>query len=118
MLSASELAVYGVDVRAGLAHMDNNEALYARFLAMFPKDDSVLRMAKALENGDAAEAFSCAHALKGLCAQLGIARLASLAGELCELLRHPQGDALVTARERFALLQRAHRQALRGIARL
>ena len=118
MLPVREYAFYGVDISEGLAHMDHNRELYARFLAQFPQDDSVARLAKALEQGDAKEAFFCAHTLKGLSAQLGLTRLCAQAEALCELLRAQTPEALHQARPLFSCLLRAHRQAVRGIAKL
>ena len=115
MTTTDALLSLGVDAREGLAHMDGNAALYRHFLARFPYDDSLERLTQALDLGDAQQAFACAHALKGLSAQLGLTRLGEQADALSALLRGAKPGAPEAIRAQMACLVRAHRQALRAI---
>ncbi|MDO5300486.1 MAG: Hpt domain-containing protein [Clostridia bacterium] len=118
MASGKNPPLPGVDTDAGLRFAGMDAELYRAFLRQFPQDDSVLRLHDALERGDVADAFSCAHTLKGLSAQLGITRLAELAAEICDLLRAQKPEALPAARARFIVLRRHHAQIVRALGRL
>ena len=63
-------------------------------------------------------AFSCAHALKGLSAQLGILCVSEAASRICELLRPLDPAALGDAREAAKTLCSLHAQVCREIAQL
>ena len=116
MSALPDLSPYGVDTAAGLRQLDCDAALYRRFLSAFASDDSVARLRSALSEGDAKDAFDRAHELKGLCAQLGLSRLAACADTLCETLRDPGDASLSRARALLPGLLRAYRQTLRAIA--
>lgn len=64
-----------------------SEALVKRFLPMFLNDPSFGELTDALENGDVQTAFRAAHTLKGVCANLSLAKLCSSASEITEMLR-------------------------------
>ena len=99
MTSLPELA--HVDTRLGLSRAGDCLPLYLRFLARFPET-----------------AFSCAHALKGLSAQLGILCVSEAASRVCELLRPLDPAALGDAREAAKTLCALHAQVCREIAQL
>ncbi len=63
------------------------DGLIARFIVRFPDDPSAGRLFAAWDERDAAAAFEGAHALKGVCANLGLDALSAEASALCELLR-------------------------------
>ena len=114
----ADLSLFGIDLSAGLALMDGQIALYLLFLKQFPGDDSAARLSRALTRGDAAEAFACAHTLKGLSAQLGLTRLCARSGELCDALRDSSKDALARAYPLLESVLQAREQAIRGIETL
>lgn len=64
-----------------------SESLVKRFLLMFLQDPSFDDLQKAFGLGDADSAFRAAHTLKGVCSNLGLNRLQTIAAELTELLR-------------------------------
>lgn len=107
-----------VDTQLGLTHAGGCLPLYLRFLSRFPEDDSLPGLIAALERGDVREAFLCAHALKGLCAQLGIMDLSQAASGVCELLRPLDPVALPEARERMQALCALHGQVCQELSAL
>ena len=107
-----------VDTQLGLHRAGGCLPLYLRFLKRFPEDDSLPELLAALEQGDVREAFRCAHALKGLCTQLGIVDLGETASVICELLRPLDPAALPEARERTQALCALHGQVCRELSAL
>ena len=111
-------ALSHVDTQLGLSRTGGCLPLYLRFLVRFPEDDSLPGLLAALEQGDVREAFRCAHALKGLCIQLGIVGVSEAASRICELLRPLDPAALGDAREAAKTLCALHAQVCREIAQL
>ena len=64
-----------------------NDALVARFIVKLADDTSFDRLSAAAETMDAQGLFEGAHAMKGVCANLGLNRLSQAAGELTEEFR-------------------------------
>lgn len=64
-----------------------NDAMIARFIKMLPDDRSCERMIAAGEEMDADGLFQGAHAMKGVCANLGLDELSRAAGEITEEFR-------------------------------
>ncbi len=63
------------------------EALVKRFVIKFLQDPSFASLEKALEEGNAEEAFRAAHTLKGVCLNLGFVSLYGPSSALTESLR-------------------------------
>ena len=70
-----------------------SERLVDKFLRKFLTDESFAGLCSAMAAGSRSEAFLMAHTLKGVCANLGFARLFRSAAVLTELLR-PEADAI------------------------
>ena len=70
-----------------------SDALIKRFIGAFLSDPSFAALEIAASAGDRKAAFSAAHTLKGVCANLGFGKLYQSASRLMELLR-PEADAL------------------------
>lgn len=92
-----------------------NEALIKRFLPMFLSDPSFNELTAALEKGDAGTAFRAAHTLKGVTANLSLARLNSAAVEITEMLR---AEELLKAKEYFPNVKKAYNTAFEAISQL
>ncbi|MGQ3051245.1 MAG: response regulator [Roseateles sp.] len=77
-------SVSGLDVSAGLAAVDGNEALYRRLLGMFRERevDFAARVREACARGDAGAALRCAHDLKSVAGTLGMQALQQAAAAL------------------------------------
>ena len=70
-----------------------SERLVDKFLRKFLADESFAGLCSAMAAGSRSEAFLMAHTLKGVCANLGFARLFRSTAALTELLR-PEADAI------------------------
>lgn len=92
-----------------------NEALVKRFLPMFLSDPSFRELTNALENDDVGTAFRAAHTLKGVTANLSLARLNSAAVEITEMLR---AEELSRAKEYFPNVKKAYDKAFEAIEQL
>lgn len=92
-----------------------NEALVKRFLPMFLSDPSFRELTDALENDDVGTAFRAAHTLKGVSANLSLARLNSAAVEITEMLR---AEELLRAKEYFPNVKEAYDKTFEAIEQL
>lgn len=68
-------------------------ALIQKFAAKFLDDASFSQLREAMQEGRRAEAFRCAHTLKGVCGNLSFCKLLSSVSRLTELLR-PETDVI------------------------
>ena len=73
----------GIDVDGAMARMSNNKTLYLRMLAKFVKDATFGKLRDQVLAGDP-QAGNSAHALKGMCATLGMTKLS----EYCATLQY------------------------------
>lgn len=92
-----------------------NEALVKRFLPMFLSDPSFRELTDALEKDDVGTAFRAAHTLKGVTANLSLARLNSAAVEITEMLR---AEELLRAKEYFPNVKEAYDKTFEAIEQL
>ena len=81
------LEAAGVDVADALARFMGSEALLEKYLRRFPEDPNYQALCQALGAGDAAGAFTAAHTLKGVCANLSLTRLLDPLSRQVECLR-------------------------------
>lgn len=93
-----------------------SESLVKRFLLMFLQDPSFAQLQNALRSGDADSAFRAAHTLKGVCSNLGLNRLQSIAAQLTELLRGRTFEK--GSEELFADLEKEYNLATAAIAQI
>ena len=70
------------------------ERLIAKFIVKFPDDPSAGKLFAAWDARDVFAAFEGAHALKGVCANLGLDALSARSSELCERLRSGAAETL------------------------
>ncbi|MBO4666550.1 MAG: Hpt domain-containing protein [Bacilli bacterium] len=88
MLTIDKLKEYGADVQSGLQRCVNNESLYLRLVGMVPNNASFKELYTKIESNDLEGAFSAAHSLKGITANLSLTPLVVLVNEITELLRN------------------------------
>lgn len=84
--------IAGSDAEKVLARFGGNEEMLKRFLCLFAQDSSFPELQAALAAGNTEEAFRAVHTLKGICANLGFARLYEKSSEMTELLRRGELD--------------------------
>ena len=68
----TKLQLAGVDLYNGAKRFMNNEALYEKFLVQFPSDLNMQILRESLAAQDVQTAFSAAHTLLGLAANLSM----------------------------------------------
>ena len=71
----------------GARRILQNDAFIGRFVVRILEDASFSRLTAAAEAGDEREIFEAAHAMKGVCANLGLDQLSRAAGEITEAFR-------------------------------
>lgn len=82
------------DVDAALKRLSGNEAIYEQCLALFLEDQSMADFNDALENKAWDDAFTAAHALKGVAGNMGFVPLYHAAAEIVILIRSGRTDEL------------------------
>lgn len=76
------------------------EKLIDKHIRRLPASPLFAELAEAGRSMDAARLFECAHALKGVCSNLGLAKLASLSSIVCDEFR--PGNARTLTDEQVA----------------
>lgn len=99
-----------IDVQGSLEdRFMNNEALYTRFLKKLPADKNMAALELAVAGADLPAVEQRAHALKGVCGNLGLTGLAASCALLVSMARSGDSDAarlaqaLARAKEQYAL---------------
>ena len=87
MLTIDSLKEYGANTAEGLNRCFNNEAFYLRLVGMGLADNNFDKLTKAVEAGDAKEAFEACHALKGSMGNLSLTPIYEPVSTLTEQLR-------------------------------
>ncbi len=86
--------------------------LIAIILKKFYNDKSFQSLSDALQEGDTEKAFHAAHALKGVCANLGFQSLFTHASDVTEFLR---AGHLEEAKEAFPALESEYHKVLAAL---
>lgn len=99
---------------AGILRMDR---LIERYVCRFPENNPMERLRKAGEEMDAAGIFEGAHAMKGLCGNLGFDRFSEAAGELAEEFRPGSARQFTDAqvREKLQNIEALYTRTVDGI---
>lgn len=93
------------------------DKLIAKFVVKFLDDQSFAKLAAGWESKDPAGIFDGAHAIKGVCANLGLMRLSAQASALAEEYRPGNARTMDDAEveRRIGELTAEYEQALEGI---
>ena len=83
----NQLMAAGIQVESVLERVMGNEDLLERLLKKFPDEPHYSALCAALELGDAEQAVSAAHTLKGVCGNLSMAELYGLFTRQVDALR-------------------------------
>lgn len=93
------------------------DKLIGKFVVKFLDDPSAGKLFAAWDSRDEAAIFEGAHAMKGVCANLGLDALSSAAGDVCEEFRpgaaRTMDDAALGAR--MDALRAAYEKTLEGV---
>ena len=95
----------GGDYGEAKARFQSDERI-ARFLRMFPGDDSMQNLSAAVSANDAPTAFRAVHTLKGVALNLGLGALAEASSKMTEALRG--SDTLPADPEFYATVHREY----------
>lgn len=93
-MNVEKLRNAGIEYENGVHRLCGKEDLYQRFLKKFIEDESFNELKMNIEQNRYAEAFKCAHTLKGIAGNLSMERLYEPCCELVEVLRNGQYDAI------------------------
>lgn len=83
-----ELKLNETDVDGAIERLNGDEALYISLLYAFLRDLTMRQLSSAIERKQWDEAFTAAHALKGLAGNLGFTPLFHAIGELVIAIRN------------------------------
>ena len=87
MLTIEKLSEFGADVQDGLERCINDEDFYLELVNLALNDGAFDDLSAAVAAGDKKAAFSAAHALKGIIANVSITPILTPVSEMTELLR-------------------------------
>ena len=93
------------------------DKMIAKFILKFLDDKSCPRLLSARESGDETGMFEGAHALKGVCANLGLTTLSAQASDLAEEFRPGKGRHMDDAEvdRRLAEIRDNYEKIIAGI---
>jgi len=93
------------------------DRLIEKFILKYLNDTSFDKLRASWDARDAVGTFEGAHAMKGVCANLGLDALSALASELAEEFRPGNARALTDAevQERVDALRARHERAIQAI---
>lgn len=81
------LTLRETDVQGALRRLGDDESLYIECLAMFLHDPTMDELNEAIDNKAWDEAFTAAHALKGVAGNMGFVPLMHATGQLVIVIR-------------------------------
>ena len=77
-----------IDVEDALKRVGGNEGLYKRLLGRFIDGDHFGALESAIQSGDTEESAHLAHTLKGVSANLSLAKVTALSAELEQAIKN------------------------------
>lgn len=81
------LSLQGIDVHGAVHRLYDSEAVYSSFLQAFLEDHTMAELNEAVEDQAWDEAFTSAHAIKGMAGNMGFIPLMHSVGRLVVLIR-------------------------------
>ena len=91
-----------IDVDDALKRVGGNMGLYKRLLGRFTERDQCFPLEEALQSGNTEEAARLAHTLKGVSANLSLAKVRNLSADLEQLVKSGADHSAVIAELRLA----------------
>jgi len=83
-----ELSKWGCDVNTALDRFDGDRELYLECLEIFDNDKNFTDLGNLLQGKKYADAFNCAHALKGVIANLSLGPLLVAVTDVSDHLKY------------------------------
>lgn len=105
----------GVNVNSALARLGNDKAMYEGLLRDFTRDDHFAKLCEAVAAKDINEAFSNAHALKGVAGNLSFDSLSALIGPIVEKLRTKDASLMDEVAEDMVAVKAAYEKIIAAI---
>ena len=96
LMNVDILKSAGIDYDSGVERFSGLDAVYQKFLRMFPDDPSYNNTIDAIKKEDYEGAFTSAHTLKGTAGNLSLSELYKTCSLLVEDLRVKKTDNLTT----------------------
>lgn len=93
-MDKQRLADYGIDYENGIARFGGNETLYEKFLKRFNETPYLQPILEAWELRDDGRLLEETHALKGICATLGIQPLYKACAAVVCSVRYGKAESL------------------------
>lgn len=90
-----------IDWQACVSRFSGNEGLYRRFLFRFPQDETWEQLVRAWEQQDIPGVERGAHTLKGIAANLGLARLQADSAAVVDAVRAGRTEELPALMEQL-----------------
>lgn len=106
-----------IDFDQGIRSLGSRDT-HIRYLLRFTDDDTYVKLRTCVAIHDWRQAFHYAHTLKGLSAQLCLAKVFESCSSLCELLRNPDFVNEYAVSNQFVVLAKAYSNAVRLIKML
>ena len=91
----TKLREYGCDVEHTLERFVNDEDFYWECFDILFSGDALKRLGESIKNGNAREAFICAHGMKGTVSNLGLTPLFEKLEPVVETLRGGKTDGVM-----------------------
>ena len=95
------------------------EKLLDKYVKKFPGTGVIDALLNSENSGDTNAIFETAHAAKGVCANLGLVKLASLSAEIADEFRpgHPRAMSDAEVSDTFSQIRELYQKTLDGIRR-
>lgn len=103
------------DYKGVLQRLMDDERI-RKFINRFPEEKLYEQLDDAIAKEDYADAFRCAHSIKGVCMNLGMSALQKSSSELCEALR--SGEKPENLEEMYEAVKEDYRRVIEAIEQL
>ncbi len=106
------LSLRNTDVNSAVRRLSGDEELYAACLRAFLEDRTIITLRESVRSGAWDDAFTAAHALKGVAGNMGFVPLMHAVGQLVVLIR---GGRIAEIKEAMGKVDSCYRDITDGI---